>query len=48
MPAQRSRRRIKANPDTAGVAVILVTALSQELADPAAVTSGADGCLVKL
>jgi two-component system cell cycle response regulator len=40
-------RRIKANPDTAGVPVILVTALSQELADSAAITSGADGCLVK-
>jgi two-component system cell cycle response regulator len=40
-------RRIKANPTTADVPVILVTALSQEQANDAVASAGADGYLVK-
>ena len=40
-------RRIKANPASANVPVVLVTAFNEELASSTAVISGADGCLVK-
>jgi two-component system cell cycle response regulator len=40
-------RRIKANPNSAHVPVVLVTALSQEQAKDATTSAGADGYLIK-